>query len=201
MHEPPKKMNEKDFKLHEKPWVTPEIQKLIKYRDKLQKLNRKFTEAEEYLHQKFRNRVVNELKSSRINYYNNYFTEHKSNMKMLWNGIKSIINIKGKKTYSISQLVKNGKAVKDPCKTAKILNNYFVNIASRIDSEIPRTKKSPLDYLGKKLDLSFFISPTDPSDVEGIISQFKNGKVVGPYSIPCKLLKVLIISFLQAFQF
>ena len=62
------------------------------------KLNRKFTKAREYLYKKFRNRAVNELKSSRINYYNNYFTEHKSNMKMLWNGIKSIINIKRKKS-------------------------------------------------------------------------------------------------------
>ena len=41
-------------------------------------MNRKFTESGEYLYKKFRNRVVNELKSSRINYYNNYFTEHKS---------------------------------------------------------------------------------------------------------------------------
>ena len=105
--------------------------------------------------------------------------------------IKSIINIKGKKICNISQLVQNGEAVKDPCKIAKIFNNYFVNIAAGIDSEIPRTKKSPLDYLGKGLDLSFFISPTDSSEVENIITQFKNGKAVGPYSIPCKLLKML----------
>ena len=64
-------------------------------------------------------------------------------------------------------------------------------MTAKIDSEIPRTKKSPLDYLGKKLDLSFLISPTDYSEVENIISQFKNGKAVGPYSIPCKLLKML----------
>ena len=73
----------------------------------------------------------------------------------------------------------------------KYLIIYFVDIAARIDSEIPRTKKSPLDYLGKKLDLSLFISPTDSSELEGIISQFKNGKAVGPYSILCKLLKML----------
>ena len=136
-HAPPKKMNKKDFRLHEKPWVTPKIQKLIKYRDKLlRKLNRKFTEAGEYLYKKSRNRAVNELKSSRINYYNTYFTEHKSNMKMLWNGIKSIINITGKKICNISQLFQNGEAVKDLCKIAKIFNNYFVNIAAGIDSEI-----------------------------------------------------------------
>ena len=105
-------------------------------------------------------------------------------MKILWSGIKSTINIKGK-VCNISQLVQNLDAVKNPCGIAKIFNNYFVIIAAKIDSEIPTTKKSPLDNLCKKLDLSFFISPSD-SSVENIISQFKNGKAVGPYNIPCK---------------
>ena len=73
----------------------------------------------------------------------------------------------------------------------QIFNNCFVNIAAKNDSEVPRTKKSPLDYLGKKLDLSLFVFPTDSSEIENIISQFKNGKAVGPCSIPCKLLKMV----------
>ena len=32
-HAPSKKMNKKDLKLHEKPWITPKIQKLIKCHD------------------------------------------------------------------------------------------------------------------------------------------------------------------------
>ena len=28
-------MNKKDLKLHEKPWINPKIQRLMKYRDKL----------------------------------------------------------------------------------------------------------------------------------------------------------------------
>ena len=46
----PKKMNKRDLKLHEKPWITSKIQKLIKHWDKLlRKLNRKFTYDTEYL--------------------------------------------------------------------------------------------------------------------------------------------------------
>ena len=37
----------------------------------------------------------------------------------------------------------------------------------------------------------FFLSPTDSSEIECIISQLKNGKAGGPYSIPCNLLKML----------
>ena len=105
-HAPSKKMNKRDLKLHEKPWITSKIQKLIKHRDKLlHKLNHKFTYDTEYLYKKFRNRVVSEIRSSKINYYNQYFVEHQTNMKMLWTGIRSIINIKSKQFYNISQLV------------------------------------------------------------------------------------------------
>ena len=105
-HAPSKKMNKRDLKLHEKPWIISKIQKLIKHRDKLlHKLNCKFTYDTEYLCRKFRNRVVSEIRSSKIDYNNHYFVEHQSNMKMLWTGIRSIINIKSKQFYNISQLI------------------------------------------------------------------------------------------------
>ena len=72
-------------------------------------------------------------------------------MKMLWSGIRSIINIKNKKMFNISQLVQNDKVVRDPKQIAQIFNNFFINVAAQIDSDIPRTRKSPLDYLGCKL--------------------------------------------------
>ena len=92
-HAPTTKMNKKDLKLHEKPWITFKIQKLIKYCDRLLwKLNKNYSQNGEYLYKKFRNRVGSELRSSRVNHYNKYFTEHYSNMKILWTGIRSIIN-------------------------------------------------------------------------------------------------------------
>ena len=94
-HVPTKKMTKKDIKFHSKPWISTEIKNLMKYRDRLGcKLNRKYTSENEYLYKKFRNRFVSELRASRISYYNKYFIEHKSNMKMLWSGIRSIIKSK-----------------------------------------------------------------------------------------------------------
>ena len=99
-------------------------------------------------------------------------------MKMLWSGIRSIINIKSEKMFNISQLVQNGKVVQDPKQIAQIFNNFFINVAAQIDSDIPRTRKSPLDYLGCKVEHSFFLSPTDSAEIESINSQLKNGKAV-----------------------
>ena len=192
-HVPVKKINKKDLTLHSKPWVNPKIQRLIKYRDKLLcKLNRNFSQNTEYLYKKFRNRIVSELRSSKIKYYNQYFTDHKSNMKKLWSGIKSIINIKNNGLHTISQIVHNGQVINKPTEMANVFNHYFVNIASKIDDGISQTRKSPLDYLGRKSEFSsFFLSPTDTAEVECIIAEFKNGKALGPYSIPCNLLKLL----------
>ena len=88
-------MTAKEIKLRSKPWINLEIIKLIKYRDRLKrKMKRKFTIENEYLYKKFRNRVANELKASRKLYYHKFFEEHKCNMKMLWSGIRSIINLR-----------------------------------------------------------------------------------------------------------
>ena len=110
-----------------------QIRKLIKYRDRLlRKLNKNYSQNGEYLYKRYRNRVVSELRSSRVNYY------------------------KSRKICNISQLFQNGETVQNPKDIATILNKYFVNIAGKIDAEIPRTKKSPLDYLGGKIHSSFF---------------------------------------------
>ena len=64
-HVPTKKMTKKDIKLHSKPWITPKIVKLIKYRDRLKrKMIKRHTLDNEYLYKKFRNRVVAELRVS-----------------------------------------------------------------------------------------------------------------------------------------
>ena len=83
-------------------------------------------------------------------YYAEHFTKHKTNMKMLLSGIRSIINSKSNTGSSISCLTHNGVKVDDSKQMANIFNNVFVNTAKKKNENIPRTKKSPLEY--------FFIS-------------------------------------------
>ena len=125
-------MTKKDIKLYSKPWITFKIVRLIRYRDKFtKKLKRKFKPDIEFLHKKFGNRVVSELRTSRAAYYNQYFLTHKDNtcMKKLWSGIRSIINIKQKRTLNISQpVVMDGTVVTDPKNTVSAFDHYFVNV-------------------------------------------------------------------------
>ena len=77
-------------------------------------------------------------------------------MKMLWTGIKAIINIKRNKFYNITHLTQNGKRIDNPKDIAQVFNQYFTNIAAKIDEDVPRTRKSPFDYLGKMNESTFF---------------------------------------------
>ena len=76
-------------------------------------------------------------------------------------------------------------------KMANIFNNCFLNVAQKIDKKIPKTRKSPLDYLTLRNDKTFFLSPVTPVEIEIIINALQAGKAVGPYSIPISLLKIL----------
>ena len=74
---------------------------------------------------------------------------------------------------------------------ATAFNNFFVNVSQRINHDIPRTRKSPPDYMPTANDKTFFVSPVTPEEIEIIIGSLKDSKSSGPYSIPTKLLKIL----------
>ena len=59
---------------------------------------------------------------------------------------------------SVSHLLDNGKRIDDPVKMANVFNHHFVNVGSNIDKSIPRTKKSPTDYLKIRNSDSFFFN-------------------------------------------
>ena len=57
---------------------------------------------------------------------------------MLWNGVILIVSVKNRNNI-----------------IANVFNNYFVNFELNIDKSIPRTRKSPLDFLPERNVNSF----------------------------------------------
>ena len=146
-HVPLVKLSRKKNSLRSKPWINPRTEHLMAKRDKyLRKFNHTKSLDMEYLYKKFRNKVVSEIRKSANYYYSLYFARHKSNMKMLWSGIHSIINVTLNVGISISSLDQNGVKVEELKTMANIFNNVFVNTAHKINEKIPCTRKSPLDY-------------------------------------------------------
>ena len=111
-------------------------------------------------HRTFCNHGVNEVKLSKKAYFQHYFAENKSNMKLLWKGIKNVIKMKNTGVTSLSPFIanENGTKIADPQLIASNFNEYFFNIANNITSKIPRNAISPLRYLAPFNTSSFFIT-------------------------------------------
>ena len=194
LHVPKKKVSKNPLKLRSKPWINSYTQRLMDYRHKLfHTMNKTPTPSNKYLYHKFKNHIVSEQCQGKVRYFKNYFEVHKTNMKMLWSGIKSIVNMKAKNELSqISHLLNNGKRIDDPVKMANIFHHYFVNAGSNIDKSIPRTKKSPTDYLKNRNSNSLFLTPVTEQEIVIIIQSLNlSRKAIGPYSIPVSILKIL----------
>ena len=82
-HSPFKKLSPKEIKLKNKPWLSAEIQKLIKIRNKVfaRKKRQPNNESCKRLYNLLRNRVNREIKKSKKQYYADYFAANVNNIK------------------------------------------------------------------------------------------------------------------------
>ena len=73
---------------------------------------------------------------------------------------------------------------------AETFNNFFVKIASDIDSKIIHTNASYKHYLQDSTSNSFFLKPTTEKEVIPVINKMKTNKSTGPNSISIHILKI-----------
>ena len=79
----------------------------------------------------------------------------------------------------------------NPKGNADSFNNYFSNVATGIKSSIKYSRNKFFDFL-PQIDInSFFINPTDKTEIKNIIWSLDPLKSIGPNIIPTKILKLL----------
>ena len=73
------KLSKKQLKFPTKPWINKDIQKKIKYRDKLfRQVTKSGNTQTRHLYKTFRNRIVKKIRNSKQKYYLNYFNQNRS---------------------------------------------------------------------------------------------------------------------------
>ena len=76
---------------------------------------------------------------------------------------------------------------------ANKFNNYFVNVVSNIENQIPKTDGDFKNYLKKiKCSNSFFLHATGPLEIDKIIDTQEINQPTGANSIPLYILKVYL---------
>ena len=139
---PYKKLSKKELKLKSKPWITIEIQSLMKKRDRLLakflKHKKKNSVLAANLYNDYsiiRNNVTKMKRDSKIDYYKRFFDSNKNKMSTIWKGIRSIVNINNISKKDIKILNKNGKKITDPQKIVNLFNQHYANVGPNIDKK------------------------------------------------------------------
>ena len=127
----------------------------------------------------------------KTNYYNHYFETNWNIIKNIWKGLKSILTIKNISAEIPKILTVDGTTISNPMEISNIFNNYFSSIATKMKFNISFSHKHFSDFLKNRSNISFFVSPTDKTEIEDVISSLDSNKSVGPNSIPTKILKLL----------
>ena len=127
-HAPLKKLSPKEIKLKTKPWITKQISKLIKVRNKIfaRKKRQPNNTNTKRLYNLFRNKVIREIKKNKKKYYSEFFETNKMNIKKIWSGIREIVNIRNDISPKIMQLNINDKIIDNSKVVANHLNNSLV---------------------------------------------------------------------------
>ena len=139
-----------------------------------------------------RNKIVNDLRVSKSVYFKTYFENHKKNMKKTWDGIRSIINIKQKNYSNISSINIENKCLYDDKEISEEFNKYFSTIGINLQSRIRNADTRFHQYLKNRNFNSLFLFPTDATEVEKWILKIEFNKSSGPFSIPPRILKLII---------
>ena len=83
-----------------------------------------------------------------------------------------------------------GSSISDPQAIDELFNNYFSNIASNPDRDIPNSNTSPLYFIGAPMENSFFCPPSDSEEIVNLIRRQKS-KSTDIMNIPVFIYKIL----------
>ena len=86
----------------------------------------------------------------------------------MWRGIKKIISSNNSNHIFRTAITVNYETITNSSDIANAFNNYFAKVAIDTQSSIRFSKKKYYDYLPPLNMESFFITPTDSTDVSNI---------------------------------
>ena len=114
-----------------------------------------------------------------------------SNIENNWKGIKFIITIKSLYSDIPKSLFCNYSTITNKVEISNVFNSHFATIAEKTKENINPSSKHFSEFLKNRTQNSFFLSPTNKSEIQNMISSLDSNKSVGPNSIPTKILKIL----------
>ena len=86
------------------------------------------------------------------------------------------------------------ETIDNPRRTTNIFNNYFSTISKKTRAKMKYSYESYTIYPTNNNPNSFFFSSTDKAEIKLIISSLNISNATGPFSIPTKVLKMILLT-------
>ena len=124
------KLSRKKFK--DKPWITNGIKVSIKYRNRLfKKYIEKWTETNENIWKKYRNKVNDCIKAAETHYYQTLLTKHNNHCQNLWKLFGKLIK-KNRNKIKMSKIKIDNTIITNPSQVTESFNKFFTDIGERL---------------------------------------------------------------------
>ena len=173
------------------PWLTDEIVKAMRERDKLKKEASKSNSPQSWMeYRKHKNKVNGMIKTSKKSFINNEINTKDS--KKIWKGLRYIVPGKAKSSKISSIMTETGEKT-DPKEIANCLNDYFATIGPNLAKDIPdvnTTCSSQFDQNHHQGGDKFNFSLITEEYVFDQLCSLSNNKATGTDDISSKLLKL-----------
>ena len=170
------------------PWVTKPLKKLLRNKSQYFNLYKMgiVSANENRIYCKKVKKIIDKTKE---NYFLNFFNSQLGNIKATWDMIKFLTSQKQMHHQNtIKKLIYNNLEYSEAGDIAELFNQYFSNIATDLDREIPHSTMDPLQFLAPPISNSLFLTPATPNEISKVISGLKNTKN-SINQIPIKLFK------------
>ena len=191
-HAPLIKIKKKDQKLQSKPWITSELFKLIKRKNRLFKSYiKQKTEESRIIYKTVRNKLTHLLNMSKRNYYKNLFSTSKSDPKALWKNIEKIIKFKKPKSTNINLIEHEDKLITSPEEIVNTFNNYFVNVGNNLSKSLPvnNNLSCPTELIDNNKN-SLFLQPITHAELYNLIHKLDINKATPSNCSSIKFIKI-----------
>ena len=123
-------------------------------------------------------------------------------MKGTWKLINSLLN-KNKQKPNPSYFIQDDMRIDDSKDIADTFNDYFVNIGTRLASNLPLCNTAFESFLNDRLSHSLFLTPITQEEAVDILNKIPCGKASGCDGLSSFVIKQVLISeaFSRAVQY
>ena len=170
----PLKTKNVSMKRIQNPWITTGLLNSIKRKNEMYK-DLKLGNVSNLQYNVYRNRVNALIRLTKRNYYMNIFSNYKNHTKKLWQTINKMT--KSNSSYSkINTIINENKILTNPSDISNEFNDYFVNIANKLDTKLPQPINDPLSYLQGEFPDSMEAPVASLQDFFNVVKELENKK-------------------------